>query len=591
MLFFFLGFSQNIQENLLLKEKIDSINNLEFQYIISHSRKCIKLFSENITKSKQTEYKTGLAKSLSLLSLSYYYLGKYDSSFYYSLKSIKIFEELESFKMAGNEYAELGYRYKRINIENAFLYMKKGIYLLETNNDTSRLISAYNNIGYVYELNNDKDSALSHYLKSLKLARIINNKIDISYALMSIAGIDMLKNNYKNAEQSLFEAMNIRIELKDKTGIAETYAAFGELYFNKNMLNKAILYFKKSLNLSKELNYLYYKQYCFEKLSLIFEKKRNYEEAFKYHKQYIEIKDSIFSNESNKEIHELEIEFRTEKKEKEIALQKIELKENELKIKEKNHMLFLAFILVIFIASIFYLVYKNQKHTQKKLINENKLKEQLSQAKIKERILDERHRISRDLHDNLGSYLTFIISSIENLLFIPNLKNEVLIQKLRGINEFAKMTISEFRDTIWALNKSSLSINEFIIRVVKFCDEVKNINSDIEFNIINMLTNQYNLSFAESINLYRCIQEAINNSIKHSGTEKIDIRFDNEILDTLKITILDKGQGFDKEKITYGNGINNLKKRVSDINGEINIKSDNGTKIIINLKKKIEITE
>ncbi len=582
-------FSQNGQKNpTLTKAKVDSVNNLEFPYIISHSNKCLRLFSENAEKSKQIGYKLGLAKSLSLLSLSYYYLGKYDSSFYYSLQSIKVFEQLEKFNEAGNEYAELGYRYKRTKLETAFFYIKKGIELLENYNDTTKLISAYNNIGYLYELDNKIDSASYFYSKSQILAELNNSKVDISYALMSIAGIDIIKNDFTHAEKTLNNALNIRIELNDKTGIAETYAAFGELFIKKNEPEKAIMFFKKSLDLANELAYLYYQQYCFERLSFIYEKNNNYEKALFYHKQFIEIKDSIYSTKSKDKINELEIEFRTEKKEKEIALQKIELKDKELKLKGRNYLLYLALILVIFILLIFYGIYKKQRFKQKKLQEETLLKEQLSQERIKNRVHNERLRISRDLHDNLGSYLTFIISSIENILFTPNLKKETLNEKLSTINEFAKITISEFRDTIWALNKSSLPLNEFALRVMKYFERAKNANSKIEFKVENKMQGTYSLNFFEGINLYRCIQEAVNNSIKHSNTKKIDIVFDNETNGLLRIKIIDYGKGFDKEKISSGNGINNLYKRISDINGEIDIESENGVKITIKIKKEMD---
>ncbi len=355
---FISGFSQNIQKNLSdVKSKIDSVNNLEFTYIISHSSQCVRLFSENIKKAEQTGYNSGIAKSLSLLSLSFYYSGKYDSSFYYSMQSIKAYEKLKKFNEAGNEYAELGYRYKRIKLEKAYLYMKKGIALLENYNDTSKLISVYNNIGYVYELDKKIDSASFFYSKSLKLAKLSDNKIDISYALMSIAGLDIIKSEFKQAEKSLVEALNIRNKLNDKTGIAETYAAFGELYIKKNNPDEAINFFKKSLAISDELNYLFYKQYCFESLSSIYENSNNYEEALKFHKLYIQIKDSVYSAKSNDKINELEIEFRTEKKEKEIALQKIELKDKELKIKGRTYLLYIVLILVIFIISILALEY------------------------------------------------------------------------------------------------------------------------------------------------------------------------------------------------------------------------------------------
>ena len=78
----------------------------------------------------------------------------------------------------------------------------------------------------------------------------------------------------------------------------------------------------------------------------------------------------------------------------------------------------------------------------------------MAQIESQNKLQEQRLSISRDLHDNIGAQLTFIISSLENTKFgIPNLETAVE-KRLDKISDFTRNTIVELRDTIWAMNKS-----------------------------------------------------------------------------------------------------------------------------------------
>ena len=92
--------------------------------------------------------------------------------------------------------------------------------------------------------------------------------------------------------------------------------------------------------------------------------------------------------------------------------------------------------------------------------NQNKLHEQ-------------RLAISRDLHDNIGAQLTFIISSVENLKFgFPNIDNKIKNQ-LTKVGDFTRETIIELRDTIWAMNSNEFAIQDLKIRLTNFIEKAK----------------------------------------------------------------------------------------------------------------------
>ena len=90
----------------------------------------------------------------------------------------------------------------------------------------------------------------------------------------------------------------------------------------------------------------------------------------------------------------------------------------------------------------------------------------------------------------------------------------------------------------------------------------------------------------EGMNIYRTIQEAINNSIKYAEASIINIEI-MPLNGIVSIVIHDNGKGFDSQQVVFGNGIANMKKRIEEINGKFSIDSNatNGTKINLLIPK------
>ena len=77
------------------------------------------------------------------------------------------------------------------------------------------------------------------------------------------------------------------------------------------------------------------------------------------------------------------------------------------------------------------------------------------------------------------------------------------------------------------------------------------------------------------MNIYRTIQEAINNALKYAKANKITVNI-SRINDKINIEITDNGIGFDKESIVMGNGLLNMQKRIEEINGSFEVISSLG---------------
>jgi signal transduction histidine kinase len=331
------------------------------------------------------------------------------------------------------------------------------------------------------------------------------------------------------------------------------------------------------------VSYPYLIQNNYKSLSEILEKSHDYRNALHYFKQHSNYKDSLSNIQVLENRNRLEVEFETEKKEKEILIQRAQIAEKQLEIEQKN----IQILGVLFLLAISVLVgiqlYSRQVQKNIRLKKEKELNDALTKIEIQNQLQEQRLRISRDLHDNIGSQLTFVISSIDNLKYQFKDQNPQINTKLNEINEFTKNTIVELRDTIWAMNKDYISFEDLKIRISNFIEKAESMVSEIDFSFyIDQSLMDRQMSAFEGINIYRIIQEGINNSIKHANPTLISVMI-KQVNQKTQILIEDNGNGFEKDSSAQGSGLANIKKRVGDINGVFTIVSapKDGTKISI----------
>jgi len=203
----------------------------------------------------------------------------------------------------------------------------------------------------------------------------------------------------------------------------------------------------------------------------------------------------------------------------------------------------------------------------------------LKVAAEEQKISQERLRISRELHDNIGARLTHIISSLDIELF----KNKKDNQQIENINSFAKETMVQLRETIWAVGDKSIFFSELASRINQYVHQ-SNKMTEISITYENKVELDFELNATQTINYYRIIQEAINNAIKYSEAKNIWIKFFTK-KDKLIMLVEDDGIGFNANATTSGSGLQGMKNRAEEAGGtcEIYSKTGGGTKVQITM--------
>lgn len=570
-------------EKVNLEQQIEIALNIPYDKIVARTDVAETIFL-NLAEKKSEIQPKNLAKIYEKLALVNYFLGNFDKRIGYNLKAIKIYEETGDEVLLGNAYGGFGYSLRTRDLDKALFYMRKAIHLLEKNQDSVGLNPTYDNYGILQENAGNIDSAIHYYNLALDLKRNQKDSIGIPFALGHLAGAYLLKNNFEKSKAYLDESYAIRTKRNDVYGIAETSVMFADFYFSQEKYVAAAEWYTRSYEKGIENNYVNLAQHASMYLAECLEKINQPEQAIKYLKISRDLKDSLLNEKSNKAIAQLEIQYETEKKEKQLIEQEVMLTKEQLRVRQRNYTLVGLALVLIFIIILGVYIYKQQNFKQQKLIEENRLKDEIAKITLQNELHEERIRISRDLHDNVGSQLTFIISSVDNMGYLFKTADEKLKERLNSISDFSRTTITQLRDTIWALNKDEISFEDLKSRLYNYIETAKIVKENITFNFEVDVNQKISFNAIEGVNIYRIVQEAINNSLKYSAATTINVLL-KENKDKLILKIEDDGIGFNINEVKLGNGLDNMKNRAASIKAKFNIDStpEKGTTILLEM--------
>lgn len=244
----------------------------------------------------------------------------------------------------------------------------------------------------------------------------------------------------------------------------------------------------------------------------------------------------------------------------------------------------LAALIFIFIGTIF-LLYQKKETAHRRQLEEvrNKFRHELLQSKLdihEETLLT----ISRDIHDNMGN----LISSAKHCLNTMLLEGEPEEKRLVAVDCLTK-ALEEVRDLSKNLSLELIKSNGLTFAIEKQIEQLRKMKS---FNIrFETLGNYDFLDEQREVFIFRILQEALSNIIRHAAATEIYVLIDNSSSDGLRLLVEDNGRGFKTEtRITTdaecgSGGISHMISRVKLIAGKILLRSSpgNGTAVSITI--------
>ncbi len=201
----------------------------------------------------------------------------------------------------------------------------------------------------------------------------------------------------------------------------------------------------------------------------------------------------------------------------------------------------------------------------------------------------DRNRIARDLHDSSVQSLTALVHKTELCIRLMDMDTVRVKLELQTMIETIKTIINGMREIIFNLRPMSIDNLGLTVAIDSYCLQLKK-NNDIDVEFHNQ-TEEPNLSSISKITLYRILQEACYNVIKHACASKIDITL-SCTGDGLRLTVRDNGRGFDvmklqepSDKSPYGFGVSMMRERAALLGGAFRIESivDEGTTVYVDI--------
>lgn len=200
---------------------------------------------------------------------------------------------------------------------------------------------------------------------------------------------------------------------------------------------------------------------------------------------------------------------------------------------------------------------------------------QLLALKQKEALEKERNRIAADIHDDIGAELTNIVVLSQVLKRTERAGNEHAQKVVQRIETSANQVITKMNEVIWTLNARNYTLLNLMAYVRNYVASLnENTISEIKVNIKDTALIDKPLLAEYSRNVFLVIKELLQNGVKHAKAKEIVI--DIHLVDSLSLLIVyrDNGIGFNHVKIGKGNGLKNIKRRVAQSNGCVDVHSE-----------------
>ncbi len=465
-----------------------------------------------------------------------------------------------SIKMSrANLYSRIGF------FEEAKIVRDEIILMAEKKKNIAILVPAYGNSALDNRRTNSYMERIENLQKGISYARISNQK-DIyvpkylNGLLLSYALVDSLEK-----AKEILKEIDANPE-KHKEGDIYGHHLEALMHYEFSLGNYA-----KAISLGKELlvelgDNFTESSLTHEFLAKGYKKVNNIEKAY-YHQQiYSEIQDSIIGIQNVQALTYYQTLYETEKRDAIIESQNAEIKILDIENEIKAQWMIFGGIVLFVLFTIAYLIRTKQFAKRKQVIQK-----EFTQELIKTQE-EERKRLARDLHDSVGQKLMLLtrkakMGADESTQFLASSTLEELRNISRGLHP---------------LNIERLGITKSIELLVNETDSLTSIFFTLQMDNIDKILNN-----ETKVHLYRIVQEALNNIVKHSEAKAVTISCEKQE-NIVEFKVVDNGKGFDfMEKIRSGSsfGMQTLLERAKVIGSKININSSpkHGTEIKLSI--------
>jgi len=466
---------------------VNLLNNVANEYRTSNPFKSLDYCEQAQKYARQLGYKRGIAEAVSNMGNIHTQQGNYDRAIEHYFEALKLYEDLTDKKRMALMSSKLGIAYsKRGNIRQSLDNYEKARKIYTDIDDKHGLALTLGDLASLYSDNGDDRIALTFYQKALVLHREFGDSIRVAAALNGIGIVYINLGDYDKALEFLRATEHIftTSEDVDRMVLGDVYNNIAVAYLYKQQYKEALQKVNRALEIAQESGLRPLRQSSYAILSNIYKELGNFQLALEYSQRDNLLKDTIFSEESDKrlvsavrgyEIKRKEDSIRTLTKDKQIQDQQLQLQTQQLQL-QNQQLIFLAigFAMIFAIVGLLANGYRVKRRSEQQLQHKNTELESANQEiALKNQHLEE-------LNNEKNEFLGIVAHDLKS----PILSIKLLAQLLHDTNVAQEERI-RFTNTI-------ISSSDQLSRIIS---NLLNVNA-IERGGITLDITPFNLSVA-----------------------------------------------------------------------------------------------
>jgi signal transduction histidine kinase len=433
----------------------------------------------------------------------------------------------------------------------------------------------YENIAIVYSGQKKYDQASEFFQVAMKIFDELENKAGIVHCYLNMGGLYAGKMNYSEAIKYYKLTLQLGEEIGNNNELAKAYIDMALVCFDRaksespenamESYKEAFECLTKGLSFSQEIGNKKYIKQCYEGLIKVDSAQGNLSLALEHFRLYVLYKDSLLNENSQNQLALLNIQYETENKDKEIKLLNHENDLQALQVSKQKLQRNGAIISIAFLLVIGFLAFRSL-HLRKKLEKQSA-------------IMQERKRISADLHDDIGSGLSKI--SLLSEIVKEQVSSTETRREMEKIASTSRELLDRIREIIWALNSNNDYLENLVTYIRWYASDYFE-HSGVSLKLDEPIDiPQTPISGEYRRNVFYSVKEAMHNILKHAEASEAEIKFKLE-KGVFSICVNDNGKGIPEgKKNRFGNGIKNIMSRMEAVRGNVRIENHGGTKITL----------
>ncbi|MBD0779059.1 sensor histidine kinase [Maribacter sp. ANRC-HE7] len=533
------------------------------------------------------------------LGVAYGYEGNLEKEIELAAKTIPIAQQMGDKMFVANGNTNLGIKYANLSLYDKayemFTISQKQFKEIGTPEDI-----LYHSLAFATSL--AQMDSLDRMKSVLDIAKTNLDKIPNSFYKGPYFGELGLyygrSGEFKNALKALDRSYAFYKDHQSNYYLKLLYQRYADIYDKMGDFKKAKEYTLKHINFTDDEHSISDKVGSYYKLAKYEAGLNRFQQAYDYLKDYVIALDSARVGELGNDMQQLEMEYKTATKEKEIL--KLENEKNETalaleKKKSQNYMLWAIASVLVLLLFIGYYGYNSQLRKARKKEHQQETEVSLLKQEQQNQVFsaliegqeNERKRLAIDLHDGLGGRLSGISLNLSKL--DKDEPKEYPKTQLKKVMKDLDDSLSELRTIARNLMPETLVKFGLKAALKDYCSSRTGNDTKVTLQFYGT---EKGINLNQQVTMYRIMQELINNAIKHAKASEILVQFmrDGNKVD---ITVEDNGIGFKEETLVDkadGMGISNLRTRVAYLKGDLEIHSEENEGTTVNIQITLDAT-